>query len=63
MTNEGIGAIIQIIPHNLGRYSTMNPNEVMYGDHRPRVSNKRAGVFIADQEVAGVFYTDPYKTP
>jgi hypothetical protein len=27
-----------------GRHSTMNPDEVMYGDHRPRVSREN-GVF------------------
>jgi hypothetical protein len=42
LTNEGIGAIVQAVSGNPGRYSTVDPDEVMYGDHRPRIS-ERAG--------------------
>ena len=39
LTNEGIDAIVPALLNNPGRYSTMNPNEEMYGDHSP-VSRK-----------------------
>jgi len=29
----------------------MNPDEVMYGDHRPRVSNKRTGFYVYDGKI------------
>ena len=44
--NQGIGAIIPLDLNNPGRYSTMNPKEVMYGDHKPRVSEE-SGVFYS----------------
>jgi len=33
LTNEEIGASIPALQKNPGRYSTMNPLEVMYGEH------------------------------
>jgi hypothetical protein len=46
--------------NNPGRYSTMNPDEVMYGDHRPRVSKRVRGFLLQTMRFVSDF-TDVYE--
>ena len=52
LTNRGTGAIVLVQLSDPCRDSTMNPNEVMYGDHKPRVLERVRGFLIMREDGA-----------